>query len=209
VVGVYARSTTFPGRPDAVDAGIDFVRDVVMPALQSMPGFVGLSLLADRETGRCIATSAWQDLNAMRASNAGVQPLRERGAEIFGSRPQIEEWEIAALHREHPSAPGACARVVGVRTEPGTTDRVVERFRGTALPMLEELDGFCSASVLVDPSSGQAVVTSLYDSRQAIEASRERAKEIRAAASGEAGAEIVDVAEFELAVAHLKVPEMA
>jgi heme-degrading monooxygenase HmoA len=75
--------------------------------------------------------------------------------------------------------------------------------------MLEELDGFCSASVLVDPSSGQAVVTSLYDSRQAIEASRERAKEIRAAASGEAGAEIVDVAEFELAVAHLKVPEMA
>jgi heme-degrading monooxygenase HmoA len=192
-----------------VDAGIDFVRDVVMPALQSMSGFVGLSMLVDRETGRCISTSAWQDLNSMRASDAGVQRLRERGAEIFGTRPQIEEWEIAAMHREHPSTPGACARVVWVRTEPGTTDRVVDAFRGRALPMLEELEGFCSASVLVDPSSGQAVVTSLYESRQAIDASRARAEEIRTTASGQAGAEVVDVAEFELAVAHLKVPELA
>lgn len=206
---MYARSTTFPGRPDAVDAGIAFVRDVVMPALQSMPGFVGLSMLVDRETGRCISTSAWQDLNSMRASNAGVQRLRERGAEIFGTRPQIEEWEIAGMHREHPAGPGACARVVWVRTEPGTTDRVVEAFRGTGLPMLEEIEGFCSASVLVDPSSGQAVVTSLYESRESIEASRARAEEIRTAASRQAGAEMVDVAEFELAVAHLKVPEMA
>jgi heme-degrading monooxygenase HmoA len=191
-----------------VDAGIEFVNDVVMPTLRSMPGFVGLSMLVDRETGRCISTSAWQDLESMRASNAGVQALRERGSEIFGTRPQIEEWEIAALHRDHPSVPGACARVVWVRTEPGTTDRVTDAFRSAALPRLEEIEGFCSASVLVDPSSGQAVVTSLYDSRESMEASRGRAHDIRTAATQQAGADVVSVAEFQLAVAHLKVPEL-
>jgi hypothetical protein len=74
--------------------------------------------------------------------------------------------------------------------------------------MLEEIEGFCSASVLVDPSSGQAVVTSLYDSRESMEASRGRAHDIRTAATQQAGADVVSVAEFQLAVAHLKVPEL-
>ena len=55
---MYARSTTVRGNPDSVDEGITYVRDKVMPAVQQMDGCVGLSMLADRTSGRCIVTTA-------------------------------------------------------------------------------------------------------------------------------------------------------
>ena len=56
---VYARSTTIQAQPSSIDDGIAFVRSEVMPALTAMDGYIGLSLLVDRESGQCIATSAW------------------------------------------------------------------------------------------------------------------------------------------------------
>jgi hypothetical protein len=40
-------------------------------------------------------------------------------------------------------------------------------------------------------------------------AGRERASQLRISTADRSGAEIVDVVEFDLAVAHLRVPEMA
>jgi hypothetical protein len=45
---VYARSTTVLARPGAIDAGIAYVRDEVMPALLGMSGCIGMSMLVDR-----------------------------------------------------------------------------------------------------------------------------------------------------------------
>src|SRR6185312_17461737 len=65
---VYARSTTIQAQPLSVDIGIAHVRDVVMPALKEIDGWLGLSLLVDRQSGTCIATSSWETIGAMRGS---------------------------------------------------------------------------------------------------------------------------------------------
>ena len=70
-------------------------------------------------------------------------------------------------------------------------------------------DGFCSASLLVDRVSGRAVSTATYDSRHAMHRNREQADAVRSAGSLETGAEVLQVCEFDLALAHLRVPEMA
>ncbi|MCW2615127.1 MAG: uncharacterized protein JWN08_2121 [Frankiales bacterium] len=207
---MFARSTTVRGRPEAIDDGIRQVRDQVLPALQEMDGFVGLSMLADRETGRCIITTSWQDEAAISASREAVKGLRSRAVELLGGpEPEIREWEIATLHREHPADLGACARVTWVKVRPELVDRQIEVFRGTILPQLQDLPGFCSASLLVDRSSGRATGAIAYASRQALEASREATTRIRSEVIRTMEAELLDVGEFEVAIAHLRVPEMA
>ena len=122
---MYARSTTVLAHRESIDAGVAHIRDEVMPMLLAMEGCVGLSMLADRNSGRCIATSAWRTREAMLASERRLRPVRDHAAEILGNRPQVDEWEIAVLHRDHTSGPGACVRASWVRMAPAQADRVV------------------------------------------------------------------------------------
>jgi hypothetical protein len=206
---VYARSTTVLAHLKSIDAGVAHIRDEVMPTLLGMEGCIGLSMLVDRNTGRCIATSAWRTREAMLASERQLRPVRDHVAEILGNRPQVDEWEIAVLHRDHTSGSGACVRASWVRMAPAQADRVVDVYRMGLLPVMQDYDGFCSASLLVDRASGLAVSSVSYDSIESMQRSREKSDALREAGAREAGVEIVEVCEFELALAHLRVPEMA
>jgi quinol monooxygenase YgiN len=205
---MYARSTTIQAQPSSIDAGIAHVRDAVMPALTEVDGCVGLSLLVDRESGRCIATSAWEDEAAMHTSAQGARPLRDQAAQTFGGSPTIDEWEIAVLHRDHRSGPGACVRATWLRMRPDQFDRAIEFYRESVLPAIEELDGFCSASLMIDRASWRAVSSSTFDSLQAMQLNEDRARSLRTARLRDLGADQHDVGEFELALAHLRVPDL-
>lgn len=203
---MFARSTSFSGSPEGIDSGIEFVRDEVMPTITQMPGCVGMSFVIDRASGRCIATSSWASLDDMRASFNQLAPMRDRGADILGGAPTVDEWEVALMHRDHRSADGACCRVTWGRTS--DIDRVVHGFRDQVLPQIEELDGFCSASMLVDREGGRTCGTVTFDSRAALDGSRDTAAQMRSRASEMFGVEFTDVAEFDLAMAHLRLPEL-
>ena len=206
---VHARSTTVQADRDSIDVGIAHIRDDVLPALRRMDGCVGLSMLVDRDSCRCIATSSWESKAAMRLAAGPVGVIRDRAVEILGGTALVEEWEILAVHREHPTHPGTCARTTWLQMDPAAIDRAIDVYKIASLPAMRELDEFCSASLLVDRASGRAVSTTTYDSRMAMERNRERAAAVRSAGSLETGAEVLQVCEFELAVAHLRVPEMA
>jgi quinol monooxygenase YgiN len=204
---MYARSTTVRGTPQGMDAGISYVRDKVQPAVQQMDGCVGLSMLAERETGRCIVTTSWADHEALQNSADGFVAMRRRAAEIMGGAADVAEWEIALMHRLHSAHHGASARVIWHDGDPADVDRMIDSFRMTVLPQLEELPGCCSVSVLLDRVSGRSVVTTTYDSPQDMVAARDRAMEMRAEFMQKLSRTITEVAEFELVVAHLQVPE--
>jgi heme-degrading monooxygenase HmoA len=205
---VYARSTTIEAQPTSIDAGIANVRDVVMPTLQQVDGCVGMSLLVDRQSGRCIATSSWETQEAMHASAERVRPVRDQAAQAFGGSPTVDEWEIAVLHRDHPSGPGACVRATWLKVRPDQFDRAIEFYRESVLPAIEELEGFCSASLMLDRASWRAVSSSTFDSLEAMERNGDQARSLRTARLRDLGTDQFDVGEFELALAHLRVPEL-
>ena len=207
---MYARTTTVRGDPGAVDDGIEYVRDAVWPMLQHMSGCVGMSMLADREAGRCIVTAAWATDEAMRASAESVRDSRSKAAEVLrADTVDIEEWEIALLHRMHPAGDGACTRVVRAECDRARLDDVVERFKADLVPNMEGAPGFCSVSLMVDRNTGHATWAVTLEDRDALVGTRERSLAGREQFAAATGIRITDVAEFELAIAHLRVPEMA
>jgi heme-degrading monooxygenase HmoA len=193
-----------------MDAGIAHVRDEVMPAVKGIDGCIGISVLADRESGRCIITTAWQSEDAMRASAERASELRERARREFdGEVENVDEWEIAILHRDHRSVDGACVRATWVKLPPDQLDGGIEFYKSRVLPDIEQLEGFCSASLLVDRASGHCVSSVTFDSREAMARNRQQSMELKNARTREAGAEELDEREFDLVLAHLRVPEMA
>jgi quinol monooxygenase YgiN len=206
---VYARSTTIRGNPQSVDRGIDYVRDEVMPAVRSMDGCVGLSMLADHESGMCIVTTSWRDREAMQASAEGVRPLRDRAMEVFGGDPEVREWEVSAMHRRHEAHHGACTRVTWLRGDPDDMDRSIDGFRMSLMPRLDDLAGFCSVSLMTHAAEGMAVSAVTYDSQEDMVETRENARALRDEFAPALGLAVTDVREFDLVLAHLRVPETA
>ncbi len=206
---MYARSTILMVYPASMDEAIAYMGDEVWPAMRDMDGCVGLSMMCDRDSGRCIATSAWEDKESMHTSAEHVHPMRERMMERFGAtgKPEVQEWEIAVLHREHPTGDGACCRVTWVRSDPGRVDHVLDTYRTGLMPRLQTMPGFCSLSMLIDRDSGRAVGTNVFDSRAHLEQTREQARMLREEGVGLMGIDILDIAEMDLVLAHLRVPE--
>ena len=207
MASMHARSTTIHGNPASVDAATDFVRDEVMPAVQEMDGCVGLSMLADGDTGHCIVTTSWRDEAAMHASREAVRSSAERTADLLGGAPDLQEWEIAAMHRVLEAGRGARSRVTWLRTEPDRVDRAVDAVRLSLMPKLDDLPGFCSVSVMVRRDEGLTVAAISYDSQAHLEQASEGAREFREEFAPALGIEVVDTAEFDVAIAHLRVPE--
>jgi quinol monooxygenase YgiN len=191
-----------------IETGIAHVQDVVMPQVRAMDGCLGLSMVADRVSGQCIVTTAWRDEATMRATADTVVPLRRQAADLLGGEATVEEWEIAYLHRDHRVSDGCSARVTWTEVDPAMVDRVIDAFRMGIMPRVEQLEGFCSASLFVDRPSGRACVTATYDSPQAMMATRNAAMGLRADLVQETGMRITEIGEFSLAIAHLDVPEL-
>src|SRR3712207_3384164 len=174
--GMHARSTTIKADPDNLDAGIAFTRDEVMPAIQQIDGCIGLSMLTDRESGRCIVTTSWADADSMRAATEDVHPIRLMQA-LGAQGLDIQEWEIAVLHRKRSVGNGAGAQVTWARIPPNHLNELLDAYRHNLMPRLQDLMGFDSLSMLVDRRTGRTVSVTAFESRDALALVRKRSEE--------------------------------
>lgn len=209
---MYIRTTEIQGDPADIDDGMRLIREEIFPAVSAMEGCVGMSMLVDRQTGRCLTTTAWSSEDTMQASAPAVRPLRDRAERALGSTSgrYVHQWEVAVVHREHATPDGAWARLTWLSG--GTlsmVDNAIDMYRMVVLPQIKDLSGFCSASLMVDRETGRVVSTAAFDTREAVEASRDISAGIRDRVVRELGATLDNVEEMEIAFAHLHVPEMA
>jgi heme-degrading monooxygenase HmoA len=207
---VFVRTTEMQADSAKIEDGIAMVRDDIFPAVSEMDGCIGMSLLVNRDSGRCIATTAWRSQDAMRESAGSVMPLRDRAEQGMGaSGSEVHQWDVAVVHRDHAAPQGAYARLTWLSGDPASADRAIDTYKMAILPRFEQMDGFCSASLMIDRDAGRVVGTAVFDSREALEASRNDARGMRERVASELGATIDKVEEMEMAFAHLHVPEMA
>jgi len=198
------------GSPRPLNAGIAHTRDSAMPALEGIDGCVGLSLLVDPN----VRPLHCYQLLGIRGGRC-AQARRPFGRFVTGP-PSF--WVVTGRSRNGRSLPciASTARVRapgseprGVKVGPDQIDRGIDFYKMTILPALEELEGFCSASLLVDRASGRAWPRRPSTASKAMERNKDQLDTIRA--TGQPGSKrqrVLDQCDFELAVAHLRVPEM-
>src|SRR3712207_311692 len=144
----------------------------------------------------------------MRATADGVRPWRHSVEHLLGSQhSDVQEWEIAVMHRDRPAGDGAGAQVTWARITPDHVDELLDAYRLNLLPRLRELPGFCSVSLMVDRRAGRTVSVTSFETRDALALVRRHARSLREQFARAMGAKIVDVHEMDLALAHLRVPE--
>lgn len=86
-----------------------------------------------------------------------------------------------------------------VSTYTGDPDELVRGFE-SARNDLQAIDGFSQAYFCVDRASGKGLTVTLWNDEQALEASAEQARQLRARATEPSGATIDSVEHYEVAL---------
>jgi heme-degrading monooxygenase HmoA len=86
-----------------------------------------------------------------------------------------------------------------VSTYAGDPDELVRGFE-SARGDLQQIDGFSQAYFCIDRASGQGLTITLWNDEQALEASAEQARQLRARATEPSGATVDSVHHYEVAL---------
>jgi heme-degrading monooxygenase HmoA len=98
---MYARLTTLSFRIEKYDEGVRIFDQSVVPAARTQKGFRAIYLLADRQAGRCVALTFWDDEAAATANeqNLYYQEQLVKLLPFFASPPIREGFEVVVEAR--------------------------------------------------------------------------------------------------------------
>ncbi|MCX4819131.1 hypothetical protein OG883_04280 [Streptomyces sp. NBC_01142] len=198
---MYVRTIYVTGDPAQLDGAADAIRTEGRQLLSDQPGYRGTGLFVDRELGKLLVGSWWEDEKSRQDSD---HSLRERRVELlapFAQTVTIDNWEAAVAHRAEALGPGASFRWVRMEVEPSDVDLLVETFRNTTLPKLRTIPGLAGTSLLIDRTKGRAAVGVLYTDHHALAASRGAVAALRGEANAKARVTTRSLEEFEVVLA--------
>ncbi|OEJ25210.1 hypothetical protein BGM19_24180 [Streptomyces agglomeratus] len=203
---MYVRTMYATGDPAKLGGVADALATEGRRLLSEQPGYRGMGLFVDRELGKLMVGSWWDDEASRQASD---ERLRERRAEMvapFARTVAIDNWEAAVASPPQGLQPGAWFRLVRMEFEPADADRLVEAFRDTAMPKLRNIPGFVGGSLLIDRATGRATVGAFYADRQKLVDSRSAVAAVREEATAQANVITRSIEEFEVVLAQVNMP---
>ncbi len=94
---MFARVSTMQGSPDQVDELARRFQEQAVPFARQFSGFKGAYCLANRQTGKSLVVALWESEEAMRTSEAEIEPRRKATAQAVGATVQsVESYEVIA-----------------------------------------------------------------------------------------------------------------
>jgi len=93
---MFVRMTTLSFHKEKADEGIRIFEESVVPAARAQKGFRGASLFADREAGRCVVLTFWDDEASAKANEANLyyQEQLVKFMPLFASAPVRDIYEV-------------------------------------------------------------------------------------------------------------------
>ena len=98
---MYARVSMCEGAPDLIDEMLRQVQDQVVPQAKLIDGFKGIIALGNRQSGKTMSITFWENEEAMRASEEAANRLRSESAEAGGQEQAgVERYEVGFFEVE-------------------------------------------------------------------------------------------------------------
>jgi len=203
---MHARVAAFENRDmSRTDELIRLVRDRQASGTE-IPDALGMYMLVDRAAGAMLGIGIFESEDAIRAA----EPIFERMGdevpeEIRGKRVSVDVFEIAI----HEVADGAmAARISTFAGDPAKVEEGLRHAVQDVLPDARGIDGWKGIVMMIDRLTGSEKTITLWESREALDASEAAADELRTRAAEEAGQRIVSVERFEVALAFDRAPRL-
>ena len=193
---MYTRLVSFTGATN-IDAGVDYLRDEVLPVLNAQRGYRGVTASGDRAAGVLHILSLWETEEDRGASDSALGKAREEAFKIVGGALEIENFEQVVEAISKRPSPGCHLNVVRVRMDPASIDANVEWFKDMIAPQISSQPGFCSLRNMVDRQTGRAVSGSVFEDKETADASLAAIPDRRARAE-ERGVVFEDIAQREV-----------
>ena len=203
---MHARVAAFENRDmSRTDELIQLVRDRQASGTE-IPDALGMYMLVDRAAGAMLGIGIFESEDAIRAA----EPIFERMGdevpeEIRGKRVSVDVFEIAI----HEVAEGAmAARISTFAGDPAKVEEGLRHAVQDVLPDARGIDGWKGIVMMIDGLTGSEKTITLWESREALEASEVAADQLRARAADEAEQRIVSVERFEVPLAFDRAPRL-
>ena len=193
---MYTRLVSFTGATN-IDAGVDYLRDEVLPVLNAQRGYRGVTASGDRAAGVLHILSLWETEEDRGASDSALGKAREEAIKIVGGALEIENFEQVVEAISKRPTPGCHLNVVRVRMDPASIDAIVVWCKDMIAPQISSQPGFCSLRNMVDRQTGRAVSGSVFEDKETADASLAAIPDRRARAE-ERGVVFEDIAQREV-----------
>lgn len=168
---LHTRLDLITADPIALGRCITYIASEVRPAAESLPGSLGLSLLASRDSGAAVLETFWASRDALTASEQAAAHTRAELAQRAGGSVSSEQYQLSVFEQEALLHGGEEVRLTRIEVKPSAVADVVEVFGDSAVPALAESAGFRGALLFADPDSGHLISESAWRDPQARAAS--------------------------------------
>jgi len=195
---MHVRVNMMAGDPARLDEAIRYLQGTVRPHVEGQHGSRGLACLTNASLGVCMVASYWDTSDAMAASEHAVQVSRKEMTEIMGGMVTVEHYQVPVFIRRSRPPEGAGVRLTRIECPPAAIDGLIQEFRTSSGPAVMDMDGLCSAHLLVDRVTGRCIVISAWQDAAALAASRAATARLRADVADRTHAQIRGIEEYKL-----------
>jgi heme-degrading monooxygenase HmoA len=92
---VFARVHTLETTPEQHEAGLEIIREQLLPWTRESTGFRGMIGLSDRASGTALVITLWADEESLRASEKAGEELGALTAQVTGTtRRSLDDYEV-------------------------------------------------------------------------------------------------------------------
>ena len=165
---MHARVFTFQTRPNRTDDVAALLRDAATQ-LRDLGGFHEGMLLIDRQSGKGMTITLWENEQAVNASTATARSILGRAAEMFDGQPTPKTYAVV----EHRRGTGKrFARVsTGTQTTESAQQGAAPSGSNALINAASQQPGYAGFLILNDPASRETMGMSFWDSEANMQAS--------------------------------------